>query len=81
MSLERHRATSLATLTALREYRAGEQSRLMAQMLDAMVAEYQERLVDCPESEIDRLRIAAQQLKRLRAALTAEDVSRVALTV
>ena len=77
---ELHKA-GLAYLEVLRDYRSSEQTKVLVQMLDAMVGEYQARLLDCPESEIQPLRSAGQQLKKLRIALTADDLNRVSLTV
>lgn len=75
------RKIALAQLTVVREYRANEQSKALVEMFDAMYLHYQARLVDCPEAEIPLLRAAARQLAFLRAALTTEDVARIALLV
>ena len=76
-----YRKHMIGQLEVLREYRANEQSRLLGNLLDTTIEHYRARLVDCPAAEIEKLRIAAQQLERLRDALTSEDLSRVTLTL
>jgi len=74
------RNAAFVALAGVREYRANEQTKQMVVMLDALIEHYQVRLIDCPDAEVSRLRVSAQQLVLLRTALTAADLNRVALT-
>lgn len=71
----------ISLLSTVREYRANDQTKTLVAMLDAMVENYQSRLLDCPDAEIQKLRISGKQLMLLRAALTDETLDRISLTV
>lgn len=69
-----------SALTALAHLRGNEAERLaVIELLDAMVATYQARLLECSDTEAPVIRIAAKQLVRLRSGLTEKEIKSVGL--
>lgn len=69
-----------SALTALARIRGNDSERLaVLELVDSMLAGYQAKAAECPESELPIVRAAAQQLRKLRQGLTEKEIRTVGL--
>ena len=68
--------TRLAAIKSLHQARLYPDSATLESirsMLDSMLAHYQSRMIDCPDAELNVLRISARQVECIRKSLSTEN--------